>query len=256
MKNFFWAVIFLFIIGIMAVWPPTRGAWQESIGWSAFYFGQSAQELTDKTMALVRLVEIDKQLKSVEKENASLKAEIASLQKLKTENEKLRKIINLKRTSDYDVLATSRVIGRSPANFLQTITIDAGSDDGVEVNQTVISEGYLVGQVKSVTPRTSEVNVITSGNLLLPVVMEESRGSGMVRGGLEGLIVEEISLDAEIKQNELVATQDLGNIVVSGIAVGTIREVSHQKGDIFQKAIIDSPLDFNRLEIVEIINNQ
>ena len=254
MRNIQWAIGILIIIAGLALWPVSRSLWQNTIGRSAYFTGQFASKITDSISTLMQLSSLGVKLNETEAENARLKAEIASMETLKSENETLLKEINLSSSGvEGKEKIYARVIGRSPANFLQTFTLDKGSESGVEVGQTVIAEGYLVGQVKSVTASTSEINIISSGQLLLPVVLQESKGTGIVRGGLEGLLVEEIPLEADIKEGELVQTQDLDGVVLSNVSVGTVRSIEQKRGDIFQTVIADSPLDFSEIELVTII---
>ncbi len=254
MRNIQWAIALLIIIAGLALWPVSRGVWQNTIGRSAYFTGQFASIITGSIGTLLQLSSLGVKLKDTEAENARLKAEIASMEALKVENEKLLKEINLSTSGvEGKEKIYARVIGRSPANFLQTYTLDKGTSSGAEAGQTVVAEGYLVGQIKSVTSSTSEVNIISSGQLLLPVILQTSKGSGVVRGGLEGLIVDEIPLEAEVKEGELVQTQDLDGIVLSNISVGTVRSIQQKRGDIFQTAIAESPLDFSEIELVTII---
>jgi len=257
MKQYIWGFWILILVFVLALWPASRGVWQISISKSAMWAGVSARKATDSIWVMMQLSKIDKKLKEVEEENLRLKSELAGMIKIKEENKILRKEINLvgenENISDF---VSARVIGKSTANFLQTYTVDKGSTNGIEIGQTVIAQGYLVGKVKSVTPYTSTITIISSGQLTLPVALVQSKATGLVRGGLEGLIIEEIPLDSEVKQGELVITQDLEGVVVPGIAIGTIRTTIQHKGDIFQRAIAESPLDFSRIEIVLIVNNK
>lgn len=256
MKQYIWGIGVLVMLALLALWPVSRGVWQRSINYSATRTGISARKFTDGIKTIVKLSSLDKELKEAEEENSLLQAKIANLESLKIENETLRKEIGLQDsgvTSKNSIVA--RVIGRSPSNFLQILSLDRGSDDGVAIGQTVTANGYLVGKIKSLTPHTSEADIISSGQLMLPVLLQGSRGTGIIRGGLEGLIIEEIPLDADVKEGESVVTQDLEGIVISGVPIGTIRSVDKHKGDIFQRAIAESPLDFSRLDIVMIISS-
>ena len=55
----------------------------------------------------------------------------------------------------------ARVIGRSPTVWYSTITIDKGSDQGVHVDQPVVSGDGLVGKVSDVAPDAARVTLIT-----------------------------------------------------------------------------------------------
>ncbi|MCB0875518.1 MAG: rod shape-determining protein MreC [Solirubrobacterales bacterium] len=72
------------------------------------------------------------------------------------------------------------VTARSPSLWFETIKISAGSSDGVERNDAVITKDGLIGRVSRVTGGTSEVALITDG---------ESGVAARVAGkGPEGLV--------------------------------------------------------------------
>ncbi len=63
----------------------------------------------------------------------------------------------------YDPVAAN-VISRDPSLWYQTIEVDAGSGDGVAVNNPVTGDGGLVGKVTEVTGSTSIVTLITNAS--------------------------------------------------------------------------------------------
>ncbi|HOE74720.1 MAG TPA: rod shape-determining protein MreC [bacterium] len=256
MKHLPVAIAVLFVATVLAVWPLSREVWQKSVGASANYVACNFSFVTDRALAMLRLTSIDKALKEEQEKNTQLSAEVATLQALEKENEILRAEIDLnKQLYRAEKAISARVISRSPANFLQSYVLDVGANQGVEVGQTVTSSGYLLGQVRSVTPNTSEVILITSGRLLLPAILQNSKATGVISGGLEGLTLEEISLDTQVEEGELIFTQDIDGIVVANIPVATVSSVQARKGDIFQTIIANSPLDFTKITVVNIIKN-
>ena len=255
MRRFIWGIFALIIIVALGLWPTSRGVWQITIGQSAAWCGRKASGINGGLLTLMRLSKLDNKLKDLETKNTELKAEVVGLARLKKENEVLRKELGLLDKHSVGSSTPARVIGRGPTNFLQTFVLDRGSNDNVIIGQTVTAQGYLVGTIKLVTPYTSTVKIIAGGQLLLPVALQESGGTGLMRGGLEGLIIDEIPLDVTVKKGEPVITQDLEGVVMPGVVVGTVQSVIQHKGDIFQRVIAESPLDFSRLEIV-MINKQ
>ncbi|MFQ9393628.1 MAG: rod shape-determining protein MreC [Lachnospiraceae bacterium] len=65
----------------------------------------------------------------------------------------MEKQLELSAQYDYDKVG-ARVIARDSDNWFNVFTIDKGSDDGIEVNNNVISNGGLVGIVTDVGPNT------------------------------------------------------------------------------------------------------
>lgn len=184
----------------------------------------------------------------LKKEKNELAAENARLKGIVRQNEALQKENNL----NQNLLAAS-VIVKSPTGFLKILTINKGTNDGVKINQAVISESNLIGKITEVEKKSAEVSLITNPNLLIPVTLEKSRGSGILRGSLSGIIVEDISNDTKIEINENIVTSGLGNEITANILVGKIEKIISRESEIFQKIIIASPIAFSRLETVFIV---
>lgn len=196
-----------------------------------------------------------KETKNLAQENSDLKkernelaAENVRLKEVVRQNEALQKENNL----NQNLLAASVII-KSPTGFLKTLTINKGANDGVKINQAVISENNLVGKITQVEKKSAEVSLITNPNLLIPVILEKSRGNGILRGSLSGIVVEDISNDTKIEVNENIVTSGLGNEITANILVGKIEKIISKESEIFQKVIISSPIAFSRLETVFII---
>lgn len=63
-------------------------------------------------------------------------------------------------TANYPTV-TARVVGGAPGNFEQTVEIDRGSRDGLQVGMAVINQGGLVGKITKVYDDRSVVRLIT-----------------------------------------------------------------------------------------------
>ncbi|MCL5407004.1 MAG: rod shape-determining protein MreC [Patescibacteria group bacterium] len=184
------------------------------------------------------------------KENLELQGQIAIIKEVQHENEILKKEIGFLNTKSDLKLMPANIVGRSISGYLKTIVIDRGEKDGIKQNQAIISQGFLVGTVRQVFPNSAEVILITDNNSLVPVVLQDSRGTGMLRGGFGGLTVEDIPLNIPIKKGEQVVTSGLGGDVPLGIMVGTVEDVISHEGEIFQKVTVKSPIQIYFLEFV------
>lgn len=187
------------------------------------------------------------------KENNVLKAKLAALSEVKHENDVLKKEIGFISGQPERELIPAKVINRSPASFFQNIRIDKGTKDGVQKGKAVMSEGFLVGVVQESGGDFSDISLITDNRSLVAVVLQESRGTGLLRGGLKGLIMEDIPLNIAIKKSEIVVTSGLGDGLPSGIAVGNMESIISSTSEIFQRATIKSPVEFGNIEFVFVV---
>ena len=187
------------------------------------------------------------------KENLELQGQLSILKEVQHENEILKNEMGfLSRKGDLNLIPAN-IIGRSSSGYLKTIVIDRGSSDDVIEGQAIVSQGFLVGTITSVFGDSSEVTLITNNNSLVPVILQDSRGTGLLRGGISGLAVEDIPLNIPISKGEQVVTSGLGGEIPPGIMVGEVEDVVSLTGEIFQKVSIKSPIEIYFLEFVFVV---
>ena len=202
---------------------------------------------------LIHAKKVFDQNRSLIIENLNLQSELVKLKEVSYENEILKKELNFSKTQNTSsTLIPVAIIGRT-SGYLKSVTIDRGEKDGLVAGQAVVSQGFLVGVITKTGLDNSEVTLETGYNSLVPVVLQDSRGTGLLRGGLQGLIVEDIPLNITVKEQENVVTSGLGGQIPQGLAIGKIQEVISRPGEIFQKVSIISPIDFSRLEVLFVV---
>lgn len=184
------------------------------------------------------------------RENLELQSQVSLLKEAQHENEILKKELGFLANKGDLKLLPANIIGRSISGYLRTIVIDRGSNDGLKKGQAIISSGFLVGTISEVMENSSQVTLITDYNSLVPVILQDSRGTGLLRGGLQGLVVEDIPLNIPINPGEQVITSGLGGEIPQGIPVGKVQELISKEGEIFQKASVDTPIKIYYLEFV------
>jgi len=232
-KNLFWTIA-----------KPFGIATQQSVG-RVFPFFKNIAELGS----------IFNQNSDLLAENLSLQSQLAKLTETEYENEILKKELGFMKDQDPTKVVAAAVIGQS-SGYLRTLTVDKGSSLGLKQGDAVISQGVLVGTLTEVRADNSEVTLITDYNSLIPVVLGTSRGTGLLRGGLEGLSVENIPLNISIRSGENVLTSGLGGQIPQGVLVGKVTDITSKEGEIFQKASVASPVDFSKLEVLFVIKTQ
>jgi len=192
-------------------------------------------------------------------ENNELKEKIYALMKentdlgeVRSENELLKKEIEVRAGKPQNLLKAT-VINSEPSNFLESFTVDQGAEAGVKVGQAAIYQGILVGKVSSVTNSTAQITLVLSSRSIVQGELSESRIMGIVKGGLQGIYLDNISQDVPFKSGETVITSGLGGDLPKGIIIGKVDKVTTPKSEIFQTFSLTNPLDFHRIEAVFII---
>jgi rod shape-determining protein MreC len=189
----------------------------------------------------------------LEAEVAVLRKENSDLKEVKAENELMKKEFDARGGIITAKLLEARVIGREPESFLQSFTIDQGSSSGVKLGQAATSQGMLVGRVTEVDSSTSQVTLILSSRSIVQAALQDSRTLGIVKGGLQGLYLDNIPQEEVFKPGETVVTSGLGGDLPAGIIIGQVDKATTPKSEIFQTFSLTTPLDFNKIEAVFIL---
>jgi rod shape-determining protein MreC len=197
----------------------------------------------------------DPRLKKLEEKNLELLSQVTVFEKLKRENAALLDQFQTAYPQSAQLLkadiigASSFVPGVSVPNVF---IIDKGLKDNLKVGMAVVIKDNLVGVISQVSDNLSEVNIIN--NSLSSFTAKTQNGTvGIVKGGAS-LTLDNILLSENIKEGETVLTK--GSINSDGVGipqdliVGKIISVEKKPSDLFQKAKIESFVNFINLSTV------
>jgi rod shape-determining protein MreC len=208
-------------------------------------------------------------LQTLRAENQRLKAQVDELvyqlalqHEIELENKSLRELLDLKEKSP-DILGpesdllSAEVIGRDPSNLLRYLTVDRGSQDGVEVGMAVITARGLVGQVREVGPNYAKVVLLTDPSSAVNALVQRSRATGIVEGqtGPNLLMRYLPQNDGVAEPGDIVLTSGLGGHFPRRLLVGEITEVSRSDVEMFQEARLRPAVDYDRLEMVIVVRH-
>ena len=204
----------------------------------------SISNLVDENARLeekVRQYEVERvALLEKEKENVILKNQLSFI----------------KENTDFSLIP-AYVIGKAPTNFWQYLISNKGENDGIKVNQAVVFDGVLLGKIVEVNLTTAKVFLLESPNAAVPALAQDSRASGLVKGEIGyGLIFEDVSKNALLKQGENIITSGLGDEYPRGILIGKLDKVVSSPADLFQKASLKTLVDIAKIEMVFVMQRK
>jgi rod shape-determining protein MreC len=213
--------------------------------------------------------ELRAEVEELQAQADTLTVENIRLREYKAEVEQLRAMLNF--ASEYPVSAyvgadvvgrdacdafpCGEVIGVDPNPYLRYIAINVGAQHGVEKGYPVVGAGAgLVGRVAEVGPRTSKVQLLTDGDSSVAVLLQTSRGTGLVVGQPDSTLrMKYIPQGEEIEVGDVVLTSGLGGVMPKGLVVGEVTEIQGEDYELHQEAIVQPAVDFRRLELVLVI---
>ena len=195
----------------------------------------------------------------LKQKNSELEQSLRELENIKTENETLKEYLDL--TEKYGEYKTipGYVINKDISNYSKTIVISVGKNDGVEEQMTVIGNEGLVGHVISVTDKTAKVQTIIDTASSVSCSMSTTKDSIVCKGTLDDMSLLRamyIPTEANIIQGDSIETSGLGGIYPKGIHIGTVKKVTNTQNLTDRYALIETAVDFNKLDTVLVIKNK
>ncbi|KKL49004.1 hypothetical protein LCGC14_2319860, partial [marine sediment metagenome] len=187
---------------------------------------------------------------------ARLQAQIIELQQQQLETNILSALVDFARANPENRYQAAAVIARDPSPFLQYVIINRGSDDGFRRGMPIVNQQGLVGRIAAVTAVAARVQLITDSGSTINVRIEPSREPAVLRGQITGEVsLDMISQDANVQSGDLGLTSGLGGGYPPDILIGQVTGVRSRVQDLFQRASMQTVVDFSQLEIVLVITN-
>ena len=193
--------------------------------------------------------------------NNLLDQKVSSLISLEAENDRLRKMLDLRdKYPKFDTI-TASVISKDGGNYCRFITVDKGVESGLTPNQAVISGDGLVGLIFETGNGWSKIQTIldpsTSAGCRITRTGDISVTEGdpaLFNSGLLKMLY--ISKQFTILEGDILETSGLGEIYPRGIPIGRIKEIKLSENSSSQYATIMPVVDFSNIYEVLIITNK
>ena len=198
-------------------------------------------------------------------ENAELQAEIANMEDvarqaeaIARENQRLRGMLNLLANNESYVVVDAYIIGWNSTNWNSTLTINRGTNAGIEANMCAITEnGQVVGLVTEAGPNYAVIKTILDSTLEISGTISVSGYNGMVSGGyIDGhetlLKMEYLPSNAIIRNTDQVVTSG-STVYPRGLIIGDVVDAGFEETGVAKFALLKPAATINTLEQVFII---
>jgi rod shape-determining protein MreC len=225
---------------------------------SGSVFG-GAEHATKSATGLFASSGSSSQVSSLQQEVLQLRAELSATSLSKADYAELRKMLMLAGAAQYRVVAASVIaVGQG---YQQTVTIDVGSSDGVQPDETVLNGAGLVGSVTSVSATTSTVLLASDSAAVAGVAVAPSGQLGWVTGpgaaaGGSGLMHLQMLNSAAVLQpgDQLVTSASVDDRpYVPGVPVGVVTKLVVTNGSLTAAALVRPYVDFGALGVVGVV---
>ncbi len=192
-------------------------------------------------------------------DDAALRAEVARLtgelrrsEGLQRRVDELDRLLALSNAGTYPMVA-ARVSSIGAAfGFGSTVTIDAGSLDGVREGQTVVNGDGLVGRTVRVGPVTSTVLLLTDQGFTVGARLTRAGTIGLASGDGDGGLSYELVEGGSVTVGDALLTTG-SDTFVPGVPVGRMTAVRARAGALVTTATVAPFIDASSLDLVGIV---
>lgn len=203
----------------------------------------------------------NKTVEGLTAENQILHSQLADLENLITENKALKDQFAASGSNSISLLpakvisAPGFIPGESEPSYL---VIDKGSADGIRTGSAVVLRNNLVGTVISLQDNAAKVQLETnrSSSFTAKVLFDNKEVDGVAKGQGDSVFLDNVLLSQNLKDGELVLTKG-DKIGTSGyppdLVVGKIVSIEKKPSDLFQKAQVQSFINFKDLSTVFVL---
>jgi len=190
---------------------------------------------------------------------AELESELKSHEEIKSENERLAKLLNFQKENTQFEMITASIVGKNPGRWFDSFTINAGLNRGIKKDMAVVTGEGLAGRVTETGANWSKVMAIIDCDSSVSGIIERTRDNGIVKGqttmdGTEPLMgMSYLPIDADLTPGDRVLTSGLGDIFPKGLIIGEVVEVTRGTVGSEKQAAVKPAVDFMHLEEVMVI---
>ncbi|MEO0336400.1 MAG: rod shape-determining protein MreC, partial [Pseudomonadota bacterium] len=205
------------------------------------------------TSLYLDLIGIKKENEKLVKENAELRAQLGALTELEKENQRLNSLLNFQQKSQMELLAT-KVIGKDLLPNHHTLTINRGTQHGIDKHMAALTVGGVVGYVYKTSLLTSQVLLLTDPYSAIDSIVQRSRARGIVEGNQKDRCkLRYLKREDDVQIGDLVVTSGLNNIFPKGFPVAKVKNVIKSQYGLSQEVELDPVINPQTLEEIFVV---
>ena len=241
---------------------PLRGL--RSVGGAVFGSAENVASLVTRPVAAVAdgvtgnsgsQAKVD----ALQRQVLGLRAQLSQQRLSKLDDQQLKQLLQLAARGRYRVVAANVIA--AGGSYDDSVTIDAGRDDGIKPDMTVLNGQGLVGTITSVSATTATVLLSTDASVTVGVRLAGTGQIGVVSGtgkamsGSGLLRLQVFDVNAVLRPGQQLVTfgSVRGSSYVPGVPVGVITKVEGTASSLTKLALVRPYADDAALGLVGVV---
>ncbi len=188
-------------------------------------------------------------------ENAALSQENRALISLREENNRLRKLLEMKENSPQFPMVACEILARDNGSLSGNFVINQGKESGISVNDAVVSQRALVGKVVAVSRKRAICAPITQKGIHVSARSLRTQRLFLAEGQNRKNSMDLSFFEEEtwLGEGDTVETSGMGGIFPEGLLLGVVRDVKKDEKGRVASAILESAVEMGQLREVAVI---
>ncbi len=264
-------IAFVVLVGLSLVMLAVSGSGpvRELRNGVKFAIAPVQDTLSDGTRSMTSVLGAITEVDTLRRENeelsqavSRLEEQLASLEALREENQKLAKQLRTKKDLEPETsTVAATVTAHNASQFERLVTIDRGSESGILQGDPMLgSGGALAGRVTEVGRGWAEVMLISDSRFLVAGQDNRTGATGNVVGRLAApLAMTEIPRDDKISERDLIVTlgarigKGFRPAYPPGLPIGRVVDVIDRADNVVKTALVVPLADLEHLEHVLVV---
>lgn len=220
----------------------------------------TAVKVADKYNQLFRYDALKAENEALQKQVAELTAQLEKQQDMAKEAQSLRDLLEFSERNSEFSYAEAEVIGRTLDEWSSVLTIDAGSAEGLAINDPVVTGLGMVGYISALNEHSAQVTTILDSNMSAGVRVIRTGVLAVAQGDYqlmtdERLRVRYLAKDADVVVGDTVETSGTGGVFPKGLMIGTVEQLRTESDGMSDYAVLKPIVDISTLTNVYIITD-
>ena len=154
----------------------------------------------------------------------------------------------------------NRLIARNPGDWATTLTLDKGSNHGVEEGDLVTTVDGMVGYVSEVQSNYCEITTVVDVEMQCGALITRTRETAIAEGDYDlmadgNLRLSYLTEDASVVIGDTVETSGRGGLFPKGVMIGTVESVLPEANGISYYAVLRPFVDVDSVSSVSIVTD-
>lgn len=168
----------------------------------------------------------------LQQQNILLQDELSRIRSIEKENEELKSLLSLNKSYTYP-LQIARVVTKQLNTLNNSLSVNLGSNDGIQRGMPLINSDGLIGKVILVANNYSQIMPLSHPLFHVSAQLQESKANGIITWDISSpshLIMDYVPKTVLVDTGMVVQTSGLGNEFPAGIPIGQVIDFRSQEG--------------------------